>query len=283
MRKNVNTETEHEITKFEITRVRREPLFEMASAHNHNAYEIYYLIEGKRRFFIEDTIYTIEAGDFIIISKGLLHKTTYVSDGIHERYDIYIPPDMMQRFIKRFGAEMIEECFSAPYLSVPLLQRGYVESILDKTADEYYNRDSLSPQLIMCYLTELIAYIIRERRRNSSGGELSETGSDGLSQKAAKYIFSNYRRNITLDEIAGYVNLSCSHFSKKFKEDTGFGFKEYLINVRIKHACEDLVNTKNSVSDIASACGFSDSNYFGDVFRRIKGMSPSAYRKENSV
>lgn len=283
MRKNINTETEHEITKFEITRVRREPLFEMPSAHNHDAYEIYYLIDGKRRFFIEDTIYSIESGDFIIISKGLLHKTTYVSGGAHERYDVYIPPDMMQRFIKRFGEDAICECFSAPYLSVPLLQRSYVESILDKTADEYYNRDSFSPQLIMCYLTELITFIIRERRRNNTSNTSIENNAESLSQKAAKYIFSNYSQNITLDDIAGYVNLSCSHFSKKFKEDTGFGFKEYLINVRIKHACEFLVNTADSVSDVAKRCGFSDSNYFGDVFRRIKGVSPSVYRKENSV
>jgi len=283
MRKGLVYETEHEITKFEITRTRREPFFEMSVAHHHNAYEIYYLVEGTRRFFIEDTIYTINAGDFIIISKGLLHKTTFVEDGEHERFDIYIPPDMMKRFFAKFGEETVNECFANPFMTVPLLERDYIEALLDKTSHEYYNRDSLSPHLIVCYLTELMAYIIRERRKNKSS-EISGIGTaDGLSQKAAKYIFSNFYKQITLDEIAAYVNLSSSHFSKKFKDDTGFGFKEYLLNVRIKHAADYLVNTKNSINDIALACGFSDSNYFGDVFRRIKGMSPSAYRKNNTV
>ena len=51
---------------------------------------------------------------------------------------------------------------------------------------------------------------------------------------------------------------------------TGFGFKEYIINVRIKHACELLLNTNKSITTIAFECGFNDSNYFGDAFRRTK-------------
>lgn len=287
MRKNTNigndNEISHEITKFEITRTRREPFFEMEKAHNHNAYEIYYLIEGRRRFFIEDTIYTISAGDFIIISKELLHKTTYVSNDVHERYDIYIPNTLMEKFKHRFGEAAIEECFANPYLPVPFLQRDYIEGLMDKTLDEFCNRDSLSSQLIMSYLTELMVFIIRQRRKNEKNGVGCSDGTDGLSQKAAKYIFSNYSENITLDDAAKYVNLSSSHFSKKFKDDTGFGFKEYLLNVRIKHASEYLVNTDMTINEIALACGFTDSNYFGDVFKRIKGVSPSVYRKENTA
>ena len=57
------------------------------------------------------------------------------------------------------------------------------------------------------------------------------------------------------------------------------GFKEYISDVRIKNACEMLLNSSKSVTDIAFDCGFYDSNYFGDAFKSIKGMSPNKYRK----
>ena len=49
--------------------------------------------------------------------------------------------------------------------------------------------------------------------------------------------------------------------------------------MRIKHACDMLLNTGFSITEIAYSSGFNDSNYFGDVFKRIKGVSPLQYRK----
>ena len=80
------------------------------------------------------------------------------------------------------------------------------------------------------------------------------------------------------------ARLSCmsdSYFSRRFKTVTGFGFKEYLNAVRIRHACDLLLSTDKSITQIASDCGYMDSNYFGDAFHKIKHVSPSQYRKTN--
>ena len=69
-----------------------------------------------------------------------------------------------------------------------------------------------------------------------------------------------------------------TYFSKRFKALTGFGFLEYLTQTRLQAAQELLTATEMSIGDISEACGFSSSNYFGDVFRRCCGMSPSDYR-----
>ncbi len=265
--------------KFEITRMKRQPFFEMAKAHHHDAYEIFYLISGNNRFFIEDTIYTINDGDFVIIPKGVLHKSSYISNAVHERFDIYIPDSMMNKIFDRYGKDAIDDCFINPYIPVPMLQREYIEDLLDKMEHEYSGGDEFSKHMINGYINELMVFFLRHRKESKSIAIERINDHDGTSQKAAKYIFCNYNKNITLEEISRYVNLSSSHFSKKFKDDTGFGFKEYLLNVRIKYASEYLVNTKKPISEIAKACGFTDSNYFGDVFRRIKGISPSGYRK----
>ena len=98
-------------------------------------------------------------------------------------------------------------------------------------------------------------------------------------QEVATYIYTHYNEKLVLEDMAERFNLSRSYLSKKFKSVTGFGFKEYIINVRIKHACELLPNTNKSITTIAFECGFNDSNYFGDAFRRTKGVSPNKYRR----
>ena len=87
--------------------------------------------------------------------------------------------------------------------------------------------------------------------------------------------------DLTLNEVADYVNISPTYFSKKFKLSTGFGYKEYLNNIRIQEASALLLDTNKSVTEIALDCGYNDSNYFGDVFKRVKGVSPMKYRKNN--
>ena len=101
-------------------------------------------------------------------------------------------------------------------------------------------------------------------------------------QKAARYIRGSYRENINLTDVAQAVNLSPSYLSKKFKASTGFGYREYLVLVRIQAASAMLLETNKSVAEIALACGFQDSNYFGDAFKREKGVSPSKYRKDHN-
>ena len=114
-------------------------------------------------------------------------------------------------------------------------------------------------------------------------------------QEVATYIYEHYADNLSLEYVADKFNLSRSYLSKKFKTATGldlrlnseqetysFGFKEYIINVRIQNACNLLLETNKSITDIAFECGFNDSNYFGDAFRKAKGISPHKYRKNET-
>ncbi|OYP00505.1 hypothetical protein CG709_11470, partial [Lachnotalea glycerini] len=60
-------------------RVKREQYFNMEHSHFHPYYEIYYLYSGKRRIFVNDTLYTLGRGDILLINKNILHRTTYLS------------------------------------------------------------------------------------------------------------------------------------------------------------------------------------------------------------
>ena len=98
----------------------------------------------------------------------------------------------------------------------------------------------------------------------------------------AQYISENYHLQLTLDDAAKIAYMERTHFSKRFKQLTGFGFQDYLTQTRIRAAENLLQTTDLSISEIAEHCGFSSSNYFGDAFRRWKGISPSTYRKKQA-
>ena len=81
--------------------------------------------------------------------------------------------------------------------------------------------------------------------------------------------------------LAAAVNLERTYFSRRFKQLTGFGFQEYLLKTRVLAAQRLLLETALPVGEIAERCGFASGNYFGDVFCRYQGVSPTEYRRQN--
>lgn len=79
--------------------------------------------------------------------------------------------------------------------------------------------------------------------------------------------------------MAAAVGFSPNYLSRRFRQATGIGLHEYIVFIRLHHAARQLVSTDDSVTDIALRCGFSDSNYFKDAFKKKYGVTPRAYRK----
>ncbi|CAG0927619.1 putative response regulatory protein [Thermoflexales bacterium] len=98
-------------------------------------------------------------------------------------------------------------------------------------------------------------------------------------QQVHDYIDQHYvDANLSLNEVASQVNLSPSHFSTVFSQETGQTFKEYLTEVRIKRAKELLRSTTLKSFEISYQIGYSDPHYFSYVFRKHTGQSPKEYR-----
>ncbi|WP_099470000.1 helix-turn-helix transcriptional regulator [Konateibacter massiliensis] len=257
---------------------KREQYFKMKHSHFHPYYEIYYLYSGKRRIFVDDTIYDLRRGDMILIQKNVLHRTTYVSDETHERFVLNFTDKYLAPLFETYSKELILSCFQKPFFTVPLNRREYVDELFQKLTFESGHLDHFSEHLIHGYLQELVIFLIR-CQKNEAQSQIPANLTDEVIQNTARYIRSNYNQPITLEMAASFANMSSTYFSKKFKLVTGFGFKEYLCKIRLTEACSRLLETNDSITEIAFACGFTDSNYFGDVFKKLKGVSPLQYRK----
>lgn len=128
-------------------------------------------------------------------------------------------------------------------------------------------------------ILHLLFNILSEKCSNSYDSQ--KTPSDGLTdgiRSARLFLDVNYPNNISMEQTAKYANMSRSHFSTKFKAETGQSPLEYLTEIRIQRAKQYLNGSALSIAETASSVGIFDEKYFSRLFKKIIGISPSEYR-----
>lgn len=98
-------------------------------------------------------------------------------------------------------------------------------------------------------------------------------------RKSVDYIRRNYASKLTLEEVASYVYLSPSYFSKVFKDEMELNFNAYLNKIRIEKAKQLLTDKRIKLIDVAGLVGFEDQSYFSKVFKKITGQTPGKFRE----
>ena len=86
-------------------------------------------------------------------------------------------------------------------------------------------------------------------------------------------------KEISLDDVSSYCNISSYYFSKLFKQETGENYVEYLNKVRIENAKRLLNESDSSIKEVCYSVGFSDPNYFSRAFKKYEGVTPSEYKE----
>ena len=268
-----------DITQIRITRGKRSIDSPQQPDHYHSYYEIFYLLSGKCRFLLKDHLYQLEKGDLIFIAPGDLHHSLYypgITCDIAALYfkESFLIPGLFAH-LKTNENALPTHSFMG---SVPNLYQEEFQTLLARMLSESMQIDEHSPAFMTCHLNELLLLLVRHSVMSESEPELVNAKEADI-MTAAKYIYRNFEKPLTLDEVAGIAGLSPTYFSRKFKLLTGMGFKEYLNYIRLKHAAAALLNTEGSITEIALSYGFNDSNYFKDLFKKEYGKSPRAYRK----
>lgn len=101
-----------------------------------------------------------------------------------------------------------------------------------------------------------------------------------LAKRIIKYLESNYTQpDLCLMSVAEEFKLSTTYISQIFKEEIGKNFSDYLEELRLSHACRLLSGTDLSVTEIAAQVGYGSDKAFRRAFKRVKGMSPTDFRK----
>ncbi len=98
-------------------------------------------------------------------------------------------------------------------------------------------------------------------------------------EECINYIKAHLDSDLSLQRVAEYVHFHPNYLSAKVKEKVGLPYSVYVLKLRMELACRLLMETNDKIREIASRCGFQDSNYFNRMFRREYNNSPEQYRK----
>lgn len=269
------------IRDFLVRRTRRDAHFDMGGSHSHPYYEIYYLLSGQCRCFAGHSIYQLFPGDMVLLPPGVLHKMLYETDQPAERLTLSFTSEYVHSFRDDCGEAAWDHIFCRMHLTLPSTVQSEFVRLSGLLETESAGKDAFSRTLTRSLFFQMLAMIGRCQDASYEPRLLDQTQT--AIQESARYIYSHYEEPITLADAARAAHMNPTYFSKKFRESTGFGFKEYLTDLRLRKAAQLLVRTDAPITEIAGICGFSDGNYFGDAFRRSFGISPRAYRKREGA
>jgi YesN/AraC family two-component response regulator len=161
------------------------------------------------------------------------------------------------------------------------LTQSYTIDIIMVTAFQNFEYAQTSLRLgVVDYITkpiiedELITVLNRYERL----GNYSEHIVNAL-----KIIHQEFSEKLTLNYLASKIHINPAYLSRKFQEEVGMGFSEYLNEFRLKEAQKMLIEFPDlSISTISERCGFNSQHYFSQIFRKVTGQSPRDYRLRES-
>ena len=114
------------------------------------------------------------------------------------------------------------------------------------------------------------------------GGQLHQSTAKQYVDQAVRYISHNFSRDITIEDIADSVGISPSHLYRVFSQEMDMPPTRFLTNYRITEACALLRDGGMTIGEVAASAGFKDPLYFSRVFKKVKGISPTAYERKKA-
>ena len=242
----------------------------MPKLHSHPHYEVYFLIEGNRSFFIENAIYTIEAPAVLVVPPFAMHKT---EGGSFRRVNFYVTESMLDPFQKEILTSL-----SLSFVSLTAEQSSALLEIIDLSLESPLTEEhklDVNKAKFGYFLLTLYKYA---ENRLPHAAAAAQTASP-LVIKAINYLNANYVEPVTLDDLAATLYSTKQTLNYHFKQDLGITPMNYLLRLRITKVKELLVTSDKSIEEIADLCGFSSGNYLTLIFKQKEGISPSSYRK----
>jgi AraC-like DNA-binding protein len=259
----------------------------IVNVHYHYYIEILYTYKGDFKIWLDGKFYNFSKGDLVVINSQETHMIEHLSKDMDDGYIcLRFTPDLLfgdfqQNFELKYVLPFMtnhnppQKVFKKAQISetdIPELMYNILEEFNKK---EYAFELSVKSDIYRIFLWIL-------RHWHKEGLEIDNNVNVDLTTRlkpVIEYISEHYSEPITAMEMAEYVNLSYSYFSRNFKQLTQKGFSEYLNYIRIIKSETLLLTTDMTVTEIALQVGFSTSSYYIQQFRHYKNCSPKQFKK----
>lgn len=163
-----------------------------------------------------------------------------------------------------------------------LLNTAYAEFEFARKAIQFHMDGYLLKPTSETEIFQTINQCLEINKMSNSKVEEGNSNKEfGFINEIVEYIENNYNEPMNLQLLSELVHFSPSYLSRIFHQEQGITLRGYLNQVRIRHAIELLKETKITVYEVASACGFVNVSHFNRVFKQYTGKSPAEVRKGN--
>ena len=254
--------------------------------HSHSLCEIMYVNEGTMSIETENNGFNqVSSGQLIWIDAGIRHWDLRFNKGlcsmmnIEYQYEEGIPaaPDLVS-LLK--ADSMLRDMFDRQPRVLTLSDRsGVIYQLMKSIIPLADSANQQSRRLCSLLCTQVMLEIARLRSLNQS----RESVANHYISEALDILNRSYAEPLTASGIAEQLHIHPSYLHRLFREYTSRTMKEHLQRIRIQHAQELLRETRKNMLEIACEVGFSNTQQFQQLFRRIVGMRPMEYRKQNQT
>lgn len=256
--------------------------------HYHPELELHYIVRGEGVRFIGDNISNFSHGEIVFVGENLPHTWRSSDEYFRNDPDLHIEVIVLQFLPNCLGDFLLR--LPEAYLLPRLYEKAKSGMVIEGEARErlipLMQAAAAATNLDRIILLLSILKILAETDEystivNGHNVFYQSNESDTLRlNKVCNYTLANYRKEITLAEISSISNLSVTSFCRYFKMMTNKTYYDFLIEIRISHACRALVEDKVPTEVICFDCGFNNVSNFYRHFKKVTGMTPMEYKKK---
>lgn len=253
--------------------------------HFHKECQINFVMQTTGKRIIGDSIEPFEEGEITFLGSNLPHvwyndTSADTEELMATSVTLFIDPQKLIEAMRYFSDTAELERF------LTTAKRG----ILFQNTDQETIKKNLLRLIDYTGIKQTIAFLelidsmvnAQEYQLISSAGFSNHYSLKDNSKidKVFRHMFDNYNREIPLEEIAQLANMTKHAFCRYFKSRTQKSFIEFLNEIRISNASQMMTQEQKLIGNIAYECGFGSLSNFNKVFKSIKGLTPTEYKKQ---
>jgi two-component system, response regulator YesN len=199
--------------------------------------------------------------------------------------EIFIIENVVGELIERYGSGFVTVHNSNSLLGLLSFQEGHsIQELLEELRRHLAKYLRIPFQILHSEVLDDFNRVPKEVERMRAASATHsytpcEGGSDRAVEVALQYIKARFHEELSLEKVASVVYLNPVYFSQLFKQKTGNGFKEYIIQLRMEQAKQMLLDPKLKLAEIAERIGYQDMRHFTQQFRKKFELTPSQYRE----
>ncbi len=254
--------------------------------HYHPEIELVHIEQGSGTQFVGDNIQNFESGDLLLIGPNLPHYWRCDEKYFKGDSQLYAQATVLHFSADLFGEtfrslpenKAINELLEKAKWGMKLLgkENQQIKMLLQKLLDQVDG----NPIISLLQILETLAHSkdIKLLSNSHYQEEYDQHDEDRINQ-IYKYSLSNFQQKITIEEVAEIANISPNSFCRYFKSRSRKTYSQFLLELRIGHACKLLIDGKLSVAQICYESGFNNFANFNKYFKMHTGKSPLQYQK----